>query len=217
MGPARKLLNKLENQTESEIITFDNIKLKCSKNVFSPTVTHCSKLFADSILCKDGNSCLEIGVGSGYNLIKLGTKYKNLKLFGADFNNTACEIASFNLELNGLKATIYHSNLFDEIPSEKFDNIYFNPPLIHKNYSKIVEASIYDPDGKTLKAFFDKVNNYIHSNSKIYVLYTRSEKEFFMETISKNNLEHKILTSKDVGYEEYTVYELARKTPDNNI
>jgi len=196
-----------------DIIEFDGIKIHTSPYVLMPFLTNTSKFFQENLQFTDNATCLEIGVGSGYNIIKIAKRNPTLKLYGTDINIHALNIAKENLRINNVTATIFQSDLFENI-NGKFDYIIFNPPLIFGKPISELEKSVLDNKGQILKNFLSSVSFYMKRNSKIYIIYTNYQydnftaKDFFEYEAKKNNFYLKEINALDVGYEIYTIYEL---------
>jgi len=95
---------------------------------------------------KDGDSILEIGVGSGAVSIMLSKLLKNSKIIGVDISKDALKIANKNRELHSAEnVTFVESDLFSNI-SEKFDIIVSNPPYIaDSEESKLQKELSFEP------------------------------------------------------------------------
>ena len=90
---------------------------------------------------------LEIGVGSGAISITLMLENENIKMQGVDISKEALDIAVENNEKLGAGAKIYKSNLYSNVPKEKFDFIVSNPPYILSNDINFLEDEVknYEP------------------------------------------------------------------------
>ena len=90
---------------------------------------------------------LEIGVGSGAISITLMLENENIKMHGVDISKEALDIAVENNEKLGAGAKIYKSNLYSNVPKEKFDFIVSNPPYILSNDINFLEDEVknYEP------------------------------------------------------------------------
>ena len=107
-----------------------------------------TELMIDEVLkyAKDGDSILEIGVGSGAVSIMLSKLLKNSKIIGVDISKDALKIANKNRELHSAEnVTFVESDLFSNI-SEKFDIIVSNPPYIaDSEESKLQKELSFEP------------------------------------------------------------------------
>lgn len=201
----------ISNDTE---VLFLKSKIKLSPFVFSPTVTNTTRFFIRNIKIDNNSTCFEVGVGTGTVLINLGLTYSNLTLHGSDINEEAVALCIHNHALNNLHCRIFNCHMLDEAPLEKYDNIIFNPPLIHEKPQNILEHSVFDQDGNTLKTFLRTAKTYAHDKSKIHVMYTNknyewgSSKDFFYLHAANEGYTIEETNALDAGYEKYTKYTL---------
>jgi methylase of polypeptide subunit release factors len=211
-SPVTKILTSMLSVVNGELFKYQDIEIENNNNVFSPEFTNCSIFFAKNLKAKDNSNCIEMGVGSAFNLIYLSKKYNNLNLFGCDINSTAVELSKKNLDRNGVtNYSIFKSNLFEGVPNILFDFIYFNPPLIFQQPDTILQKSIFDKNGETITEFIKQCKKFIHPKSKIYILYTTKNKHFIETIINENEMTFKIIAKNNVSYETYNVYEVRNK------
>jgi len=212
--PVQKLLSRHESIVEGQLCEVDGVKLVVSRNVLSPALTNTSRFFAEHVKTNPNARCFEVGVGTGFNLIKLGVTVPDLKLAGSDISVDAVLCTQANLALNGLTGDIYLGDLFGPRMTAVYDLILFNPPLIFGSATSTLELAVFDEDGSTVKRFCEQVGSHSHESTVIYMVYTNhqyrwgSADEFIIGQFEKNELSWERIASKDVGYEVYTVYEL---------
>lgn len=110
---------------------------------------------------KDGMSFLDLCTGSGCILISVLKlcKMEHVTGMGSDISSEALRTARYNLEKNGIRASLKKSDLFESIEGE-FDLIVSNPPYIATKEIETLEPEVrkYDPvlalDGKEDGLFF---------------------------------------------------------------
>ncbi len=95
---------------------------------------------------KDNVSILDIGTGSGCIAISLAYYCKNAQVMGVDISKGALEIARLNARNYGVdKNTVFvESDLFENIPSKKFNIIVSNPPYIPIEVIKTLDKQVKD-------------------------------------------------------------------------
>lgn len=95
---------------------------------------------------KDNVSILDIGTGSGCIAISLAYYCKNAQVMGVDISKGALEIARLNARNYGVdKNTAFvESDLFENIPSKKFNIIVSNPPYIPIEVIKTLDKQVKD-------------------------------------------------------------------------
>lgn len=137
---------------------------------------------------------LEIGSGSGIQLkVALESGIKKENILGSDINNKAVENCK-NLGFNCVE-----SNLFEEIPKEKFDLIVFNPPYLPLDEKEPEDSRIATTGGikgnEISIEFLNGAKDYLSSNGFILLIASSlSEKidfdslGFEKELVSEKNL-----------------------------
>ena len=84
-------------------------------------------ILSENMIIKDNNYVLDIGCGIGVLGIVVA-KIFNANAVMSDINERAVMLAIKNIELNNVKAKIYHGNLYEKIKDNDFDVILSNPP-----------------------------------------------------------------------------------------
>lgn len=79
---------------------------------------------------------LEIGVGSGIISVMLAILVPNITIVAVDINDDALALAALNAKKFGVeeKITFIKSDLFENVPDEKFDMCISNPPYIKNDF-----------------------------------------------------------------------------------
>lgn len=90
------------------------------------------------------NKILDLCTGSGAIGISLAKYLNNCGLTLVDISKEAMQIAKKNANINEVesKITFIHSNLFDNLESQKFDIIVSNPPYIKTEAIKHLEKQV---------------------------------------------------------------------------
>lgn len=85
---------------------------------------------------------LDMCTGSGCIAISLAKSIGSSSVWAVDIDEKALIIAKKNNELNKTNVTFYKSNLFNEIPIDKFDMIVSNPPYIGRDEMLALEKDV---------------------------------------------------------------------------
>lgn len=166
----------------------ENIKLKQRKDMFRLNTD--TSLLGEFFSFFDGETLLDIGTNNGALL--LYTKLKaNGKLIGVDIFPEALELAKFNLQLNGLEATLLLKNAKELNLKEKVDVIISNPPFFKKECAT-KSTSIYLLKARhetdlTLEELFLCVKRNIKSNGRFYLIHRFDRKEEILSLARKYN------------------------------
>lgn len=113
-------------------------------------------------------NCLEVGVGSGIQLITLkDLGVKKEKIFGVDINSNAVKYCK-NLGFRCIK-----SDLFKNVKG-KFDLILFNPPYLPKVKGEDKESELITTGGKSgsrvINEFLFQAKNHLNNGGLIFIL-----------------------------------------------
>ena len=84
-------------------------------------------ILAENMQIAKNSDVLDIGCGIGVLGI-VAAKLFNANVVMSDINKRAVMLAKKNIELNNVKADIYHGNLYEKINKNDFDVILSNPP-----------------------------------------------------------------------------------------
>lgn len=76
------------------------------------------------------NSILDLCTGSGCIAITLKKELKDVLLYGVDISEKALAVAKENAKINNADVKFILSDLFNDLPMNKFDIIVSNPPYI---------------------------------------------------------------------------------------
>jgi len=78
------------------------------------------------------HSILDLCTGSGCIAIASQYMFEQAEVFASDLSLDALDVARINIHEHDLseQLTLYHSDLFDSIPAQKFDVIVSNPPYV---------------------------------------------------------------------------------------
>ena len=95
-------------------------------------------------------SILDIGTGSGCIAISLAYYIKSSKVIGVDISKEALEIAKKNALNCGVEERVIfiESNLFENVPTRKFDIIVSNPPYIPNQVINTLDRQVKDFEPK---------------------------------------------------------------------
>jgi ribosomal protein L3 glutamine methyltransferase len=91
---------------------------------------------------------LDLCTGSGCIAIACQYMFEDAAVFASDISAEALEVARINCREHGLEKylSLYESDLFDNIPAQKFDLIVCNPPYVDaEDMSKLTEEFRCEP------------------------------------------------------------------------
>lgn len=150
-------------------------------------------------------SLLDMGSGSGY-LGNIALK-KKLSVTFADINPKAIELLTKKFSKNN-QATVIETDLFNNIPFQKFDLIVFNTPYLPDD-EELIDPSLHGgPKGyevtmrflKTIKLYLKK------TGVLIFLISTLTHQDVIEAKLYDLSLDFKILAKKKLFFEELLVY-----------
>ncbi len=196
-------------QMENEVI------INTSNDVYPPSED--SYLLIDTLLSylkdsKNSNlSLLDIGTGTG--VIGISSVKSNCigKLTLSDINPKAVSLTKNNLKenhniLNGIKVNVLQSDLFSNIPKEKYDIITFNPPYLpnEENSKILTEAFFGGWSGiEVTQSFLKSSLEYLSDDGVIFIVSSSlGNMEKLMLFIKNLNLEIKMQEKVHIFFED---------------
>ncbi len=105
---------------------------------------------------------LDIGTGSGAIAISLAKYIKDSQITAIDISRKALEIAEQNAKKNEVdkKIAFLSSNLFEQLPKEKYDIIVSNPPYIKREIIKTLDEEVQQEPNMALDGGWDGLDFY---------------------------------------------------------
>ena len=150
---------------------YEDISIKVMPGVFHPGLFFSTKILLKYLRDKNlnGNTLLELGAGTG--LISVFCAKKEAMVSATDINSKAIQNIKDNSSNNSVSINIIQSNLFDEIPEQKFDWIIINPPYYPKDPRNEYEQAWFC--GSNFQFFiklFDQLELYSDKSSNTIII-----------------------------------------------
>jgi release factor glutamine methyltransferase len=151
--------------------TFEGVKLVVQAGIFHPGFFFSTRFLLSYLKGIDlkNKSFLELGAGSG--LVSIYASKQGATATASDISPKAVENVKQNQQLNNCSFPVIHSDLFSNIPTQKFDIIAVNPPYYKKNPATEKDHAWYC--GGNMEYFarlFSTIKNYIHSQSQVIMV-----------------------------------------------
>jgi release factor glutamine methyltransferase len=156
----------------------------------------------------EGKSVLELGCGAG--LISIVCASRKAKVTASDLSLRAIENTKANCHQTGGAISILHSDLFEKIPSQKFDWIIINPPYYARKIESEEQLAWHcGEEFQYFKKLFSQLKTFIHPQTNIIMVLTlgcdltsiidiATEHQFKFELLRKKNV---LLDGKDFIYQ----------------
>lgn len=103
---------------------------------------------------------LDLCTGTGAIAISLAKYLTNSIVYASDISKEALEVAKINAKNNNVEVEFLKSDLFENIPKEKFDIIVTNPPYIRKDVIPTLERQVQNEPMLALDGGIDGLDFY---------------------------------------------------------
>lgn len=184
----------------------EGIKIKVNPGVFSPATD--TKLLVANLHIKKGMRFLDMSTGSGAVAVAAGLK--GATGIAIDVNPLAVANAEENVERNRVAVEVRMSDMYSNVPEEKFDRIYANGPFAEGKITEMLDRACYGARDFLSKLFVD-MKSYLKPNGKAFVVFPEwAEVGFFEKRIADNGLKFRIVAKRNSndGQRIYRLYEV---------
>jgi len=167
-----------------------------------------------------GKKVLDIGTGTGIQAIKsvlAGAKCVD----AVDIYKPAVECAKYNARANRVsnKIRVFESDLFSNIPRNKYDLIIANLPIVDCQEEDIKLHSLIDPGFQYHKRLFEEASEYLTKDGRIVLCHAdlQGEEDFdkLERLAEENGFSYKISNSIDSLGHEWRMYSFRRKNDES--
>lgn len=167
--------------------TYRGLRLDIHPDVFHPGFFYSSKFLLRHLsrLELRGKSFLELGAGSG--LISLYAAKEGAVVTASDINPTAVEYLNRNKAANGLPLQVMRSDLFSDIPRQRFDVIAINPPYYRGEPDSYAAFAWYSgKDREYFRSLFGALADYVHAGTIVCMVLCEGAEERAIEELGRN-------------------------------
>jgi HemK-related putative methylase len=167
----------VERQSVPARFIIDGLTIDAPAGIYHPTPDSSSEFFIRNLREMKSDkikSVLEIGAGCGAISLYIASKWKT-PVLASDISPAAVEAIHHNADQNELKIDVIESDMFERIPSQKFDLIIFNAPLIDKMPENLIEQySLCDPNGVITRSYVRGSKRFLSKNGVAIVSICRN-------------------------------------------
>ncbi len=198
------------------IYTYADLQLKIYPGVFHPKYFFSTQLFAafaKQLDLKNKKVC-EVGAGSG--LLSFIAFSEGAEVYSFDINETAVKGIKENLESNfkeRINFNVYLSDLFNNVPVNKFDIFFINPPYFFTDPSDEGSYAWYcGKNGEYFEKLFKQLNGYSHPSSQIYmILADNCDLERISTIAKKYNYLLSLCYEKKIKWEKNFIFNIVKQ------
>lgn len=195
---------------------YQGLHLRIFPGVFHPAFFFSTKFFFSFIskLPLENKSCLEIGSGSG--LLSILMSRKKALVTAIDINPLAIKNTLLNYELNKSQLrqefTVQQSDMYTNLPAQKFDCIIVAPPYFFtdpKNDSE--HAWFCGKNGEYFYKLFSGLNIYFTTNTSMYmILADNCDLERIQKIAAESHFSFELADTKRIWWEENYIFKISK-------
>jgi len=155
-------------------------------------------------------SVLDIGTGTGIQALAAASNKRVKKILAVDINKGSVDYCKKNSKHKKIKYKV--SDLFKNIPKQKFDTIIFNPPYLPQEKKTRDIATEGGKKGyEIIQKFIEQVGNYLKTDGNILLLFSSLTNKKIVEQFLKNKMfDFKMIDSIHYFFEELYVYNIIK-------
>ena len=202
----KAFLDKAKARKEPVIFTVEDLEVIVNPNVFSPATD--TKLLVANIHTKKGERILDLTTGSGSAAIAAGLQ--GASGLAVDINPDAVKNANQNFKRHNIQMRAIESNLFENVPTEQFDQIFANGPFFEGDITDPMDYACYGARS-FIEGLFSGVRKHLKKDGKLLIVMTAlSDLEHFEKTAQNNGLKVSLISTRksDDGERTYNLYEV---------
>ena len=204
----RAFLDKAKARKEPVAFNIEGIEVIVNPNVFPPATD--TKLLVANIHTKRGERTIDLTTGSGSTAIAAGLQ--GASGLAIDINPDAVKNANQNFKRHNVQMKAFVSNLFDDVPDQKFDQMFANGPFFEGDITHPMDYACYGAK-KFIEALLSGMRKYLKEDGKLLIVMSAwSDIKHFKETAKTNGLTTHLTTTRksDDGERTYNLYEVRR-------
>lgn len=212
--PARRLVEKHKALPNPYICSFGSSELQINPGVFCPTLTNVSPFLLQHVDFRKNERVLDAFTGSGAFAINAALKGSDVVAYDASPDAVTC--ARQNADRNHVadRIDIKLGTLHEAIsPSERFNLIIANPPLIPEEPAANLETALFDTGLDATKEFIAALPTMLDRNGRCYlttsdVIERRGYDVNIEELCEENKLSTEVVAKLHLPYESYRVHKI---------
>ena len=196
----------------SAFYKWEDITLFLPAGVFHPGYFYSTKFLLSFILNQDlrNKQFLELGAGNG--LISIAAAKRGAVVTSTDISEQALLSLRDNARTNHVDLHIIESDLFENIPQQRFDLIVINPPFYPLDARNDLERAWYcGKDYAYFRRLFEQLPAHMQADTKIYMVLSEDTGIGQIENLAGfGNLRLEVAEKKRIFYEWNYIYEVVR-------
>lgn len=210
-GHQQSFLDKEKARISPSTYTIEGIEVRVDPGVFPPATD--TRLLASHIHVEPGQRTLDLTTGSGIFSIIAGLQ--GVTGVAVDINPAAVKNAAQNFEKHRVEMVAVESDLFQNVPEEKFDQIFANGPFFEGDILDPLDYACYGAR-KFIDGLLAGTNTHLKPDGKLLIVMSEwSDMTYFNEGIARNNLQSELSATRksDDGERVYNLFEITIPKP----
>ncbi len=201
------LLRFIREQKSSYSITINGNEVLVDPGVWPPTTE--SRLLAEHIHISPAERFLDLTTGSGVASVIAGKQ--GASGIAIDINPFAVNNARKNFDFHKVNVTALQSDLFANVPPERFDFVFGNPPYYDGKIREPLDHAVFG--GKDfIVRLATNLRHFLKPTGKALITYAAwsDNHEFFKQTMTESGYQCTQVASKksEDGVRTYYLYEI---------
>jgi release factor glutamine methyltransferase len=199
-------LVKAKARKEPLIFTIEDVDVTVNPGVFPPATD--TKLLASSIHVGKGERIIDVTTGSG--VIPIIAALQGATGYAIDINSEAVKNAKQNVAKHKVDVKVLESNLFSNVPNEKFDVIFANGPFFEGVVKDPMDYACYGARA-FIENLFKESATHLKRTGKLFIVVSEwSELDHLEKVAKENGLSATVIDKRksDDGERGYLLYEL---------
>jgi release factor glutamine methyltransferase len=151
--------------------SYKTITVTVFPGVFHPGFYFSTKLLLKYLENIELNKKYVLELGAGTGLISIFAANKGGFVTASDISLTAVYNIEKNVKMTNANVEVVHSDLFDDIPSRRYDYIIINPPYYKKTPSSEKEFAWFGGDDfQYFRKLFGQLRNNLYENTNVIMV-----------------------------------------------
>jgi len=200
---SQNFLKEIKEQVP-KVLDIDGLHVETAPNVFPPESQFSHSSIDLHRIFGNIEGCLVLDVGTGTGIQAMQTIKRGAReVVAIDINDEAVACAEKNVVANGMvdKVKVLKSDLFKNVPKEKFDLIIANLPITDFPAQGKAEAALYDPNFILHQRFLNEVQEYLSAEGRIVLTHANLQSEHDFESFEQ------LISDAGLSVDEYLEYE----------
>ena len=205
----KKFLEKAKSRKKPLVFTIEGRQIIVNPGVFPPATD--TKLLASNVQVSKGDHIIDMTTGSG--IIPVIAGLQGASGYAVDINPQAVENARQNVKKYKVDINVIESDLFSNVPIDKFDAVFANGPFFE---GEIIDPMDYACYGARdfIENLFKGIVEHLKPKGKLLIVVSEwAELDHLEKTAVKNGLLAKVIDKRksDDGKRGYLLYEISLK------